>query len=128
MAQAAPGTLQSYFEHIHDGTIELAWIFEKIEGSELTDTNIVGHPKLEDVFYNKYIIAIVKDCTTVMDCDVLLAIYGLMDGYTELEIGERRNKYCQNVGIYSKKDKKYLPLSEYWGDIKGNMRVVSETQ
>lgn len=121
MGKATSGTLQSYFEHIHDGTVELSWIFEKIEGKKLTDTNIEVDHNAEDAFYIRYIIAIVKDCTTDKDCDVLLAIYGFMEGYSGLEIGERRKMYCQNVGIYSTTKKKDLPLNEYWGSIKSNM-------
>lgn len=121
MGKATSGTLQSYFEHIHDGTIELAWIFEKIEGKKFTDANITVDPKAEDAFYIRYIIAIVKDCTSDKDCDVLLAIYGFMEGYSGLEIGEQRKMYCQNVGIYSTKRKKDLPLNEHWGNIKSNM-------
>lgn len=119
--QPESGTLQSYFEHIHDDTIKLSWIFEKIEGKEFTDTSIVGNPAAEYEFYSKYIVAIVKDCTTDEYCDIVLAIYGFMDGYDELSIGQRRDKYCQNVGKYDKKNKKDLPLAECWDSIKGNM-------
>lgn len=118
MRNSKYGTLYDLFGNVHDGTVKPSEIFEKIEGRKFKDSdisgNVIGISNSKDIFFGRYIIAVVKDCTNYKDCDVLLAIYGLLEGYSELEISERREKYCQNVGIYNKKQEKDLPLNIYW--------------
>ncbi len=56
-----------------------------------------------------------------------MAIYGFLDGYDNLDIMQRYAKYCNNVGAYSKNEKRDMPLIEYWSEIKKNMISKKKT-
>ncbi len=125
MKRFKSGTLESYFADIRNGKAEAQWVFSKIQNRELEDSDISedisDRPNKKDIFISRYIIALVMDYADYKDADVLLEMCGYLEGYEEINITNRRTKYCANVGIYNEKTKKEQILAEYWGSIRSNM-------
>lgn len=75
----------------------------------------------ERFFYDGYLIVVIESTgLSNGDKDLLLATFGLLDGYYNLERKERQTKYMANVG--KRKEGKDMPLSECWGDQYGSLR------
>lgn len=65
------------------------------------------------IFLSRYMVAIVKDCVvSPVNQDIILAAYGFLDGYENLDITRRHELYCQKIGI--NKSGKPVPLCDYW--------------
>lgn len=112
-------SLESYFRSLRSDPICATWILEKLEGEfykELQFPNDVD----KNTFALKYVLAIIRDFVNdPYDQDLLLAVCGLLDGYLFESVGARRNRFCENVGIFDKKQNRDVPLNVHWEPDKG---------
>lgn len=113
------GTLEYHFAFIRNNLSNALEVFKKIENRELQPSDIPEDIKKQsnarDIFIKKYIIAVVMDCTDYQDADILLAVFGFLQGYSDVAgLGNRRGKYCDNIGIYDEDTKEYQTLADHW--------------
>lgn len=114
------GSLEGYFRGLRNDTSSASSIPAQLEGEfykKLQFPNDVD----ENTFALKYILVIIRDFVKdPYGQDILLAVYGLLNGYLFESVGARRNCFCENVGIYDEECGKDVPFNVYWKPGKGN--------
>lgn len=101
-------------------------VFLEIEGSYPSSIEklkkYVTNEAEKNYFCSKYIIKIVLDFAgTQIDKDLLLAVFGLLQGYNSSdELNKRRDLYCKTVGQHDEGDGQDKPYYIYWHQILPN--------
>lgn len=108
------------FKGIRSEPDTMQYIFSDIEGRKFDYSldlpeSLRGTDKTiaEFSFLSRYIIAVVKNLVnSPKDQDIILAAYGLLDGYENLDLTRRHELYCKCIGI--NKNDTDIPLHKYW--------------